>query len=35
VPEAEVIDDVGPRTVIRLDEIALASEGGGGADGPA
>lgn len=26
VPEAEVIDDVGPRTVQRLDEIALASE---------
>ena len=25
VPEAEIIDDVGPRTVIRLDEIALAA----------
>ncbi len=27
VPEAEVISDVGPKTVVRLDEIALASEG--------
>ncbi len=26
VPEAEVIDDVGPRTVIRLDEIQAAAE---------
>ncbi|HEX8742792.1 MAG TPA: IPT/TIG domain-containing protein [Thermoleophilaceae bacterium] len=26
VPEAEVIDDVGPKTVQRLDEIALAAE---------
>src|SRR5205823_1150499 len=26
VPESEIVDDVGPRTVQRLDEIALASE---------
>jgi hypothetical protein len=26
VPEAEIIDDVGPRTVVRLDEIAAATE---------
>lgn len=25
-PPAEVIDDVGPKTVLRLDEIQLASE---------
>lgn len=29
VPVAEVIDDVGPRTVIRLDEIAALSEAHG------
>lgn len=27
VPEAEIIDDVGPRTVVRLDEIAAVAEG--------